>query len=112
MKARLSELSGQMSDPDIIADQSQFQKLSKEYAKLANIVTLYNTYSENVSALEESKNLLQDDDEQLRQLAQEEISQLQNDQVEVINQIHLALIPEDPDDHRNIFLEIIELRLA
>ena len=106
MQSRLHEISSQMSDPAVISNQNKFQNLSKEYAKLATIVTLYDRYCENKEALVASELLLQESDKELQELAQEEISELNKVQEKIIMDIQIELIPEDPDDHRNIFLEI------
>ena len=106
MQSRLHMISSQMSDPAVISNQNKFQNLSKEYAKLATIVTLYDRYCENKEALVASELLLQESDKELQELAQEEISELNKVQEKIIKDIQIELIPEDPDDHRNIFLEI------
>jgi peptide chain release factor 1 len=106
MKSRLSEISEKMSDPKVISNQNQFQQLSKEYSKLSTIVNLYNNLCNINNSLTESELLLQESDQEMKDLAQEEIAELTITKAQVIKDIHVALIPEDPDDHRNIFLEI------
>ena len=106
MQKRLSEISGQLSDQSVISNQNLFQQLSKEYSSLATIVNLYKQFCDNKEAIAESELLLQDVDEDLKELAIDEIATLNKAQDEVIKAIHIELIPEDPDDHRNIFLEI------
>lgn len=106
MQKRLSEISGQLSDQSVISNQNLFQQLSKEYSSLSTIVNLYKQFCDNKEAIVESELLLQDADEDLKELAIDEIATLNKSQDEVIKAIHIELIPEDPDDHRNIFLEI------
>jgi len=106
MHARQEEVSALLSDPVVIGNNQRFQELSKEYAKLNEIVTLYQQHQDNTDALVAAELMLQDEDKELQELASEEITALQAEQEVVVQSIKTALIPEDPDDHRNIYLEI------
>ena len=106
MQERQLEVSNMLSDSSVISNNSRFQELSKEYARLNRVVSLYEDYCSNNDSLAEAKSLLEDGDEGLQDLATEEIAELTRDQGDVVMAIHTALIPEDPDDHRNIYLEI------
>ena len=106
MAARATEVSALLSDANTVTDQNKFKQLSKEYAQLENIVALFSQYCQIEESYAESMELLTDNDEQMQQLAKEDIASLSTEQAEVITQLRTALIPTDPDDHRNIYLEI------
>jgi peptide chain release factor 1 len=106
MAARATEVSALLSDANTVTDQNKFKQLSKEYAQLENIVALFSQYCQIEESYAESMELLTDNDEQMQQLAKDDIASLSTEQAEVITQLRTALIPTDPDDHRNIYLEI------
>lgn len=96
----------QMGLPEVIADLPQYQKLVREYAKLEQLVESFQRYQQNEAALKEAKMLVEDADGDLRAMAQEEIQTLSTQQETLETQLQAFLIPEDPDDHRNVYLEI------
>lgn len=106
MAEREAAVSALLSDADIISDQNKFKQFSKEYAQLESIVALFKKYCEIEESYAESVELLTDSDDEMQQLAKDDISTLTTQQAEVITQLRTALIPNDPDDHRNIYLEI------
>ncbi|MDP1602339.1 MAG: peptide chain release factor 1 [Legionella sp.] len=106
MLERFQEIARLLSEASVINDQHQFRNLSKEYAQLEPIATCYNTYldaRENVNALQE---LLSGDDAELRAMASEEIEAAKAQVEELDTELQWHLIPKDPDDSRNIYLEV------
>lgn len=104
--ARYQELSGYLSDPNILQDQEKFRDYSKEYSNLENVVQQYENYCKTQNDLTENETLLQESDKELRSLAEEEHQNLK-EQLEALEQaLQVALIPEDPADNCNIYLEI------
>ncbi|ARB92222.1 peptide chain release factor 1 [Legionella longbeachae] len=106
MLERYQEVGRLLSEASVIADQNQFKTLSKEYAQLEPIATCYETYIEakdNVSSLEE---LLAGEDKELAAMADEELASAKRQVEELDEQLQWHLIPKDPDDERNIYLEI------
>lgn len=103
---RHQEVSLMLNDPQIIGDQNRFRDLSKEYTHLSPLVECFNELQKTQTAIVSAQTLQNDSDEELRELAQEELSNLQTalDSLEV--QIQKYLIPIDPNDERNVFLEI------
>lgn len=101
---RHEEIAALLGDADIINDQKRFRDLSKEYAQLEALVSCYQAYKSNQQALENAKLMI--DDAEMRELAQEEyqIALAECDQLE--QQLQVLLIPQDPNDDKNIFLEI------
>lgn len=101
-------LNEQIADPAIIADQANWQKLMKEHAHLEPILDKYNEYKKVLSDIEENEEIVRDKDmdPELKELAEEELKELKP-QVEVLeNELKLLLIPRDPNDDRNVIVEI------
>ncbi len=106
VRERFEELAGLLSDPDIIGDQNQFRDLSREYSKLEPVVGLfqkYQTMDEDIVAAEEMVN---DSDEEIRKMGQEELVSLTEGRDELLVDLQKALIPPDPRDDANVYLEI------
>jgi peptide chain release factor 1 len=104
--SRSEELGGLLSDPDIIADQKRFRDLSREYAQLAPMVELMRAIELANADLEAAREMTSDDDPAIREMGTEELTQIQDtlDTLEV--EVQKQLIPKDPHDEANIFLEI------
>lgn len=101
-------LNEQIADPAIIADQANWQKLMKEHAHLEPILDKYNEYKKVLADIEENEEIVRDKDmdPELKELAEEELKELKP-QVEVLeNELKLLLIPRDPNDDRNVIVEI------
>ena len=106
LAARSEEVGGLLSDPDIIADQNRFRDLSREYSQLEPVVTLFNAYQQSESDRIAAEEMLKDTDPDIRQMGQEEIDEVQARLEKLEIQVKKALIPKDPHDDSNIFLEI------
>ncbi len=103
---RFHDLEEQMSDPTIISDTSKFSKLHKEYKDLQPIVSALKKQNQLSSELKGAKEMLTEGDEELRQLAKSEIAML-DDQLDTLEEeINELLIPKDPEDSKDIILEI------
>lgn len=103
---RHEELSALLSDPSIIADQNRFRDLSREYAQLETIVQCFRQYEKAKQAIVHANELLSESDLEMRSLAEEELVQNQQQKQALEQQLQILLLPKDPNDHRNIFLEI------
>jgi len=106
LSERYDELSALMSEPDISSDAERFRMLSIEYAQLEEIVGAYRQYQNTQQNLAASENLLKDADTDIRALAEEEIQELQKNLSKQEEAIQILLIPKNPDDQRNVYLEI------
>lgn len=102
VEARYLSIEKILSDPAI--SPSEIHRYSKEHSEAADIVEIYREYKKNLSEIEENKLLLED--EELGRLAQEEISLLDSKQIELEERMRFLLIPKDPNDGKNILLEI------
>ncbi|NLK94335.1 MAG: peptide chain release factor 1 [Clostridiales bacterium] len=104
---KYDELSVKISDPSIMADQNEWRKLCKEHAELEIIVNAYREYKKVVEDLEADKEMLSsENDREMREMLQEEISELSKKEVELENHIQILLLPKDPNDDKNVFVEI------
>lgn len=106
-KARFNELEKLLADPDIIADQSEYQKLAKEYADLTPLMNLYKEYDQCIHQIEDSEKVLSDEsDDELVALAQSDLDDLVKTREELEGQINDILNPKIEDRNRNLIIEI------
>lgn len=98
----------QLADPEICADTKQLTRLSKARAALEPVAVAYDEWSSTTSALTEAKELFADsgDDHELREMAREEISLLEDQLNELEDQVKILLLPKDPNDDKNCMLEV------
>lgn len=105
---RYDELSGLLSDSSIISNQNKFRDFSKEYAQLEPIIQCFNKWQNAVSSKEQAKELLEEagGDVDLKELANEELKQSAVLIEQLEKELQILLLPKDPNDERNVFLEI------
>lgn len=104
---KYEELSKKVSDPDVIAKQKEWQKLMKEMSDLEPIVKEYTAYKKAKEELEEAKGILDvEDDEELREMAREELKTNEAAIEEYTENLKILLLPKDPNDDKNVILEI------
>ncbi|NND54780.1 MAG: peptide chain release factor 1 [Gammaproteobacteria bacterium] len=103
---RHEELAGLLSDPDIIGDQNKFRNLSQEYARLEPVAVLFAKYEQSGEDLAAAEEMLDDSDEEIRTMGKEEVDAVQKQRAELESELRKHLIPKDPNDDANIFLEI------
>jgi peptide chain release factor 1 len=103
---RYDEVSALLSDADIISDQNRFRDLSKEFAELEPVVKTYATFQQVQEDIEEAKGLLKDGDAEMREMAQEELKEGEAQREQLETELQKLLLPKDPNDHKNVFLEI------
>lgn len=105
--ARFEEIGTLITDPNVIADQKRYVKLTKEYKSLENLLNTTNRYKRLLNDIEDAKLLIAtESDEEMRAMAREELDTATNELPKVEEEIKLLLIPEDPEDSKNIVLEI------
>jgi peptide chain release factor 1 len=103
---RLTELDRMLGDPEIIRDQRRLHKIAKEHADLVKIVDRYRKLKRLKAEIEENSNLLSEKDEEIKNLAKEEINYLTQEKEKVERELKNSLVPRDPNDEKNILLEI------
>lgn len=103
---RFEEIAGLLADPDVIGDQNQFRDLSKEYAKLEPVIGLFTKYESMSADINAAEEMASDSDDEIRQMGREELASLSESHTALQLELQKALIPPDPHDDSNVFLEI------
>ena len=103
---RHEEISGLLSEPATMADQNKFRELSQEYAQLEPVVANFNNYTQCLVDIDDAKSMLKEDDKEMREMAKEELAAVQETEQELELELQKLLLPKDPNDQRNIFLEV------
>lgn len=103
---RHEELGALLSDPEVINQQNRFRDYSKEYAQLDPVVATFKQYQVCLQAIAGAKELLQESDPEMQQLAKQELKESEEQQAKLEQQLQVLLLPKDPHDDSNIFLEI------
>ncbi len=107
LKIRFEEVSQLITDPEVIADMQRYIKLNKEYKDLEPIIQAYNDYKNLLSNIENAKEMLKSEkDEDLKEMAEDELESLNKQLPELEERIKYLLIPKDPEDEKNAILEI------
>jgi len=106
LSERLQELNALLADPDTISNQDRFRALSQEYAQLTPVVDCYNSYQATLADLDTAEGMLRESDAELRELGQMELEASREKRDALEQELHRLLLPKDPSDARNIFLEI------
>ena len=103
---RYEELGALLSDAEVISDQNKFRDLSKEYSEVEPVVKAYEAYKQTLDDIEEAEMLLKDGDADMREMAQEELKEGQANRESMELELQTLLLPKDPNDSHNVFLEI------
>ena len=104
VEKRYEELTKIISDPEVIARQSEWQKAMKEHAAIEEVVMKFREYKKVKQSMEEAEELMQDPD--MKELAEEEYYSAKEQIPKIEEELKILLIPQDPDDDRNIICEI------
>ena len=107
IEARYEELTQALASPETISDSAKYQKTAKAHSELTPVVEKYREYKDLVKGIADSKSMLADEkDPDMRAYAQEELDRLQKRVGGVEEELKVLLIPKDPNDEKNIILEI------
>lgn len=106
IETRYKDLEGLLSSPDVFGKQSIYQKYAKEHADLHDLVETYREYDKINTRIEEHQVLLRGDDEELKEIVKEELPQLKEKIAHLEDRLKFLLLPKDPNDDKNVFLEI------
>ena len=105
--ARYEELAARIQDPDLVKDQNKYRDIMKEYSHLSEIAAIQNEIEELSRQLEDAKAIVQDEkDPEMKELAREELKELETKLSDAEEKLKLLLIPKDPLDEKNIIMEI------
>ena len=107
VERRYETLSHLLGQPELIVKQDEFQKAAKEYAELGKVVDLYRRLKRLEVEIVGSQHLVDtEEDEEMRRMAKEELNRLAQEKEKVGEELKTALLPKDPNDEKNILLEI------
>lgn len=107
LEERYDQLSGLLSDPEIIADQSQWQQHAKAQAMLTDIVNASREYKQVLKGIQEGKDMLADTQEpDFREMVEAELEELKEKKSDLETQLKILLLPKDPKDDKNVIMEI------
>ena len=106
IEERYDEFESQMASPGLSQDQNAYRKVAKEHSQLTPIITAFRKYQSIQNEIEDNKSLLNDPDPEIKNLAREEIDMLTSDLDRLEDKLKLLLLPKDPNDEKNILLEI------
>jgi peptide chain release factor 1 len=108
IETKYDELTAQLGDPAVLADQSLYQKTAKAHSELSEVVEKYREWKGIRKSLEETQALLEEasTDAEMKALAQEELADLEKRQTNVEEELRILLLPRDPNDEKNVVLEI------
>lgn len=107
LEKKYRDLNKKLSDPEVINDTDLYQKLIKEHAKLKEIVEKYHEYKEVLNGIKEAETILDSDEEDdVKELAEMELMELRPREEELEEELPVLLLPEDPNDEKNVIVEI------
>ncbi len=103
---RFREVEGLLSDPSVVSNQEKFRALTREHAELSEVVETFERYRKVRDEIEGNRELLRDADVEVREMARLELPELEETLQDLEKQLTLLLLPKDPNDEKNILLEI------
>jgi len=104
---KYDELTIKISDPSIMSNQNEWRRLCKEHSELEILVNVYREYKKVIDDLKANKEMLaEENDREMKDMLQEEISELSKRQTDLEEEIQILLLPKDPNDDKNVFVEI------
>jgi peptide chain release factor 1 len=106
VRDRFEELAGLLADPEVIGDQNKFRELSKEYSRVEPIVKLFSDFESVDDDMAAAREMAEDSDDAVREMGEEELAALETRHEKLELELQKALIPPDPHDDSNVYLEI------
>ena len=104
---RYEQLKEMLSDPEVISDPDRYRTLAKEAAEISSLVGTFTEYKKISREMEDNKELLKDDDPEIREMARAEIAKQREQSERLIQELKVLMLPKDPNDEKNIVLEIL-----
>ncbi len=106
LEDRYKELERDLSDPALVSDQQRYQRTTKQHRDMEPVIERFREYKRVQSGIADAKAMLAEDDEDMRAMAQEELTGLEARLPEIDEQLKIMLLPKDPNDEKNVILEI------
>ncbi len=107
LEDKYEELGSLLSNPDVIANQAEWQKHAKAHASMTDVVTAYREYRETLRGIDEAREMLEDKlEEDFREMVELELEELKDKKEKLENKLKILLLPKDPNDEKNVIMEI------
>jgi peptide chain release factor 1 len=106
VEARYERLGQELGDPNVASDPQRFQQVAKQHSEISELVSTYRELKELRKQLEESRVMLRDPDPDVREMAEEELKELEAREEPLTNRLKLLILPKDPHDEKDVMLEI------
>ena len=106
IEARYEDLGRQLADPGLMADQQKYQKTAKQHRDLEPVVDKFREYRRVVNGIADARGMLQESDAEIREMAAQELSELEPRQPGIEEELKVLLLPKDPNDEKNVVIEI------
>ncbi len=106
VESRHDEIEQLLIDPHVIQDRDQYQQLTREHAHLVEVVAIFRAFKQVEKELEESRELLTEDDAEIKALAKDEVARLAERKERLTHELQALLLPKDPNDHKNVIIEV------
>ena len=106
VEERFLAIEKRLSEPDIVRDRQTYQALTREHAELHKIVAVFNEYKKTLQGIDETAELLQDPDPEIKSLARDELTNLNQLRDQLETDLKRLLLPKDPNDEKNVIIEI------
>lgn len=104
--SRYEDLGQQLADPEVIGDQQKYQKLAKQHRDLEAVVEKFREYKEVMTGIEDARGMLHESDPEIREMAAQELEELEARRPKAEEELKLLLLPKDPNDEKNVVIEI------
>src|SRR5881397_1148267 len=105
-EVRFEELTRQLADPAVIGDSDQYRKAAKAHSEISEIVSLYREWKKLAADLGQARSMMNEPDPELQQMAADEVARIEPEQVRIEEELKVLLLPKDPNDEKNVVLEI------
>jgi len=106
IEARYEELGHQLADPEVLSDHEKYQKIAKQHRELEPVVEKFREYRQVKNGIADARMMLSESDAEIRAMAQEELTTLEEREPHIEEELKLLLLPKDPNDEKNVVLEI------
>ena len=106
VEERFLAIEKRLSEPDIVKDRQAYEALMREHGELNKVVTVFNEYKKTLRGIDESSELLQDPDPEIKSLARDELTHLNQLRDQLETDLKRLLLPKDPNDEKNVIIEI------
>ncbi|MBT3811302.1 MAG: PCRF domain-containing protein, partial [Gammaproteobacteria bacterium] len=103
---RFDEIAALLSQPEVQGDQNKFRALSQEYAQINPLVDCYKKFIVTEDTISSAEEMLNEDDAEIQEMAKEELTEAKQQQDQIEHDLQVLLLPKDPNDNRNIYMEI------